>query len=81
MNRHLVEIDGTGDVGVVLVDGLDLSAITDSLSVRWIAGKPPRVELGLGWPRMKAALPNTVVELDEPTRNALILLGWTPPVG
>lgn len=62
----------------VVVDGHDVTNNVNWVSLRAQATGMPRVELGLVVGSVDAELRGRV-ELSDPTKAALMALGWTPP--
>lgn len=83
MTRHAIQI--TPGVPVadshVVIDGHDISTAVRRVTVDMdCADAVPEVRLSLAFVEVTSfAAAEAEVILDEPTREALIALGWTPP--
>lgn len=73
-----LSLDEVGRSGSVVVDGQDVSGLTRSVSVVAAVGEPTKVRLGLARVVLSGDL-QAQVEVDAPTRDFLLTLGWTPP--
>lgn len=73
---HLV-IDPHGR-GSIVVDGVDLSLAVNGVELQSQVGDTTRMSLSLVAPRIEFDGQATI-EVRDPTRGALIALGWTPP--
>lgn len=67
-------------VGRILVDGENVAKLVRAVRLDAVVGQPYRVVLDLGPTAVRAAL-LTEVAVDEMTREFLVGIGWTPPVG
>lgn len=80
MKRHSVSIVHDGAHGSVTVDGVDLGQACRSATWSAEAGSHPRLELDLLMTDVtEIGSEDTEVLIPEPTAEALVALGWTPP--
>lgn len=80
--RHHVQIDVGDRPGVhqLLIDGHDVSKAVTSLTLNLEGGGSPELHLRLdNFDLARYDHPDTKIVLTDPTRDALIALGWTPP--
>lgn len=73
-----IESGGLKTGGSLVIDGVDMSHFTESLSLDMGAGIAPRLTVNLVGPVLSAAL-EAEVAIPEPTADLLLKLGWTPP--
>lgn len=85
MTRHDVQFHRPGRNGSpaqLLVDGRDLSGVAGSVTVDSIANRGTRVVVSFpAITHIAISESSAAVEVDEETRGALLVLGWTPPAG
>lgn len=83
MTEHSVQITPATPVGLsrVLIDGQDITTAVQSLTLDLDARDVlPEVRLTLGHVEFRTIeMERAQVVLAEPSREALIALGWTPP--
>ncbi len=80
-NAPPVQVEvGSRGLGRVLVGTTDIANVVEGLQLTVVGGRSSRLSLSLRIERpVHTALGRHEVYLDEPTREALVLLGWTPP--
>ena len=74
----LVLTENGGKGSRVEVDGQDVSALVRGVALASEVGQPTSVELDLRCVTVHVA-GEAQVEVDAPTRDLLLTLGWTPP--
>ncbi|MBD2900759.1 hypothetical protein amrb99_97680 [Actinomadura sp. RB99] len=64
----------------IAINGTDISAAVSDATITLRAGDVPEVDLTLHTYEIdRMDLPNPQIHIPAETRDALILLGWTPP--
>lgn len=84
MTGHEVKITTKGPVGRIEVDGVDISDAVKLGAVLRLPvdrGEAAVLSLDLMLWRHETAAADVRLQMPEATREALIVLGWTPPGG
>lgn len=67
------------DIGPVLVDGVDVAPGCLGYQLVVLPGNAPQLVLDLKLLQGGEVDGDAIVSVPEPTRRALLALGWTPP--
>jgi hypothetical protein len=76
--RHKIEISGKGACHTVKVDGHDIAGMLTSMDLHIDGEYGARLTVEMFAPADEVETEGRV-RVSEPTRDALVKLGWTPP--